>query len=72
MERFTLQNHASTWLSSASINLIVRLIRSNRNALSYVEFVAMVTKLYIRNSFALSVQFGIPDAVIYITFVSLY
>ena len=53
MERFTLQNHASIWLSSVNINLIVRLIRSNRNALSYVEFVAMVTKLYIRNSFAL-------------------
>ena len=72
MKRFKLQNHASTWLSSVSINLIVRLIRSNRNAPSYVEFVATVTKLYIRNNFALSVQFGLPDAVIYITFVSLH
>ena len=70
MERLTLQNHASTWLSSVSINLIVRLIRSNLNALSYVEFVATVTKLYIRNNFALSVR--LPDAVIYITFVSLH
>ena len=56
MERLTLQNHASTWLNSVSINLIVRLIRSNLNALSYVEFVATVTKLYIRINFALSVQ----------------
>ena len=56
MERFILQNHASIWLSSVSINLIVRLIRLNRNALSYVEFVATVTKLYTRNSFAFSVR----------------
>ena len=54
MERLTLQNHASTWLSSVSINLIVKLIRSNLNAQSYVEFVETVTKLYILNDFALS------------------
>ena len=56
MERLTLQNHASTWLSSVSINLIVKLIRSNLNAQSYVEFVETVTKLYILNDFALSLQ----------------
>ena len=55
MKRFKLQNHASTWLSSVSINLIVKLIRSNLNALSYVEFVATVTYLYIRNHVTSSV-----------------
>ena len=69
MKRFKLQNHASTWLSSVSINLIVKLIRSNLNAQSYVEFVETVTKLYILNEFALSLS---SEDVIYINFVSLY